>query len=79
MAAVTIMGDSNIKHIYVKDFFDAALKTDTIFIQTNTKEALSVAVNKAPKKGKRLVFHCSWPPGGHKGLVPRKTRGQAWL
>ena len=60
MAAVTIMGDSNIKHIYVKDFFDAALKTDTTFIQTNTKEALSIAVNKAPKKGKRLVFHCSW-------------------
>ena len=54
------MGDSNIKHIYVKDFFDAALKTETIFVQTNTKEALRIAVNKAPKKGKRLVFHCSW-------------------
>ena len=54
------MGDSNIKHIYVKDVFDAALRTDTTFIQTNTKEALSIAVNKAPRKGKRLIFHCSW-------------------
>jgi hypothetical protein len=26
-----------------------------------------------------LVFHFSWPPGGHKGLGWRKTRSQAWL
>ena len=54
------MGDSNIRNCYVKDVFEGKLKLETIFIQTNTKEALTIAVEKQTKSGKALIFHSSW-------------------
>ena len=57
---VIIMGDSNICNSYVKDIFDSKIKHETIFIQTNTKEALIIAIEKQIKTNKAIIFHCSW-------------------
>ena len=60
MVGVMVLGDSNIKHIFVKEVFEAKLKNKVSFTQTNTKDALEITIEKAPKKGKKLLFHCSW-------------------
>ena len=60
MTSVIVFGDSNLKHIYVKDVFDKKLGVDTSFVQTNTKEIFGITLDKAPKKGRKLVFHSSW-------------------
>jgi hypothetical protein len=40
--------------------------------------ALFPRASRAVESSRVLVFHRSWPSGGHNGLVPCKT-GQAWL
>ena len=60
MVGVMVLGDSNIKHVFVKEVFEAKLKTKVSFTQTNTKDALEVAIETAPRKGQKLLFHCSW-------------------
>ena len=54
------MGDSNVRNSFVKDIFDNKLKKETIYVQTNTKEALLTAVEKHVKTSNAFVFHCSW-------------------
>ena len=57
---VIVMGDSNVRNSYVRDFFDNKIKKETTFVQTNTKEALITAVEKHVKASNAMVFHCSW-------------------
>ena len=57
---VIIMGDSNLRNAYVKEIFEAKIKNETTFIQTNTKEALIIAIEKHIKTNNAMIFYCSW-------------------
>ena len=58
--SVIVMGESNIKHCYEKKTFDEALATETVYIQTSTKESMMINVEKATKFENVKVLHCSW-------------------
>ena len=70
------MGESNIKHCYEKKTFDEALGTETVYIQTSTKESMMVNVEKATKIENVKVLHCSWLNEIKKHLAPKELKEQ---